>query len=67
MTVELRRITQGNIRAVIELEALPDQATFVAPNAVSIAETYVETGEFDDGEVVMIRTLAQPFAARRAV
>jgi diamine N-acetyltransferase len=41
MTVELRRITQGNIRAVMKLDVLPGQADFVAPNAVGIAETYV--------------------------
>jgi len=41
MTVELRRITQGNIRAVMKLDVLPEQADFVAPNAVGIAETYV--------------------------
>jgi diamine N-acetyltransferase len=41
MSVELRPITQENLRAVTKLEVRPEQSDFVAPNAVSIAETYV--------------------------
>jgi diamine N-acetyltransferase len=41
MTVELRRITEENFRAVIKLEVSPEQAGFVAPNVHSIAETHV--------------------------
>jgi diamine N-acetyltransferase len=41
MTVELRPITVENFRAVTKLAVLPEQSDFVAPNALSIAETYV--------------------------
>lgn len=41
MTVELRRITPENLRAVAKLEVLPEQSGHVAPNVLGIAETYV--------------------------
>jgi hypothetical protein len=70
MTVELRPITGENFHAVIKLEVLPEQSGFVAPNVRGIAETYpansralglyrsagfVETGEPDHEELVMVR------------
>jgi diamine N-acetyltransferase len=41
MTVELRRVTEENFRAVVKLEVLAEQAGFVAPNVRSLAETYI--------------------------
>jgi diamine N-acetyltransferase len=41
MTVELRPITTENFRAVTKLEVRPEQSSFVAPNVVGIAETYI--------------------------
>jgi diamine N-acetyltransferase len=41
MTVELRPITADNFEAVLRLEVLPEQASFVAPNVRGIAETYI--------------------------
>lgn len=40
MTVELREVTGETVRAICSLKVAPDQETFVAPNAVSIAEAY---------------------------
>jgi diamine N-acetyltransferase len=37
----LEPITPENVRAVCDLEVAPQQAAFVAPNAVSLAEAYV--------------------------
>ncbi|MFM9105837.1 MAG: GNAT family N-acetyltransferase [Chloroflexota bacterium] len=42
MTVSLHPVTRQNLRAVCALQPRPDQRGFVAPNAVSIAETTVE-------------------------
>ncbi|MET1008241.1 MAG: GNAT family N-acetyltransferase [Propionibacteriaceae bacterium] len=41
MTVELRPITQENFQAVVQLEVLPEQSGYVAPNVVGIAETHI--------------------------
>lgn len=41
MTVELRRITEENFRAVTKLTVGPGQDGFVAPNVLGIAETYI--------------------------
>jgi diamine N-acetyltransferase len=41
MTVQLRPITQENFQAVVQLEVLPEQSGYVAPNVVGIAETHV--------------------------
>ena len=38
MSVELREITSGTLRAIIGLTVAPRQRRFVAPNAVSLAE-----------------------------
>ena len=38
MNVTLREITQDTVRAVCKLAVRPDQNSFVAPNAVSLAE-----------------------------
>ena len=40
--VELREITADTVRAVCALEVAEDQRSFVAPNAVSIAEAHFE-------------------------
>jgi diamine N-acetyltransferase len=40
--IELRDVTQDNLKAVLSLEVAPDQQDLVAPNAVSIAEAYFE-------------------------
>jgi len=40
--ITLRPITRENVRAVCRLAVAPEQAGFVAPNARSIAEAYVE-------------------------
>jgi diamine N-acetyltransferase len=42
MDVELREITADTVRTICELEVAEDQRTFVAPNAVSIAEAHFE-------------------------
>ena len=39
--VRLEPITPENVRAVCNLQVAPEQAAFVAPNAVSLAEAYV--------------------------
>ena len=40
--VTLREITSETVRAVCDLTVAPQQAMFVAPNAVSIAQAYFE-------------------------
>lgn len=40
--VTLREVTKETVRAVCRLGVRPDQARFVAPNAVSIAQAYFE-------------------------
>ncbi|CAA9320321.1 MAG: hypothetical protein AVDCRST_MAG93-5714 [uncultured Chloroflexia bacterium] len=40
--VTLEPITRENLRAVVALQPRDDQSNFVAPNAISIAEVYVE-------------------------
>jgi diamine N-acetyltransferase len=42
MTVTLRPITRDNLWAVLDLKLHPGQEEFVADNAVSIANAYVE-------------------------
>jgi diamine N-acetyltransferase len=42
MTVTLRPITRDNLWAVLDLKPHPGQEAFVADNAVSIANAYVE-------------------------
>ncbi len=42
MTVTLRPITRDNLGAVLRLKLHPGQESFVADNAVSIANAYVE-------------------------
>jgi diamine N-acetyltransferase len=39
--VELREVTEDNVRAVCRLAVAPSQAGFVAPNAVSLAQALV--------------------------
>jgi diamine N-acetyltransferase len=39
--VRLAPITPENVRAVCDLQVAPEQAAFVTPNAVSLAEAYV--------------------------
>jgi diamine N-acetyltransferase len=41
MTVRLAPITPENVRAICELQVAPEQASFVTPNAISLAEAYV--------------------------
>ena len=41
-TVTLREITKDTVRSVCMLQVAPDQAGFVAPNAISIAQAYFE-------------------------
>ena len=40
--VTLEPNTRENLRAVVALQPRYDQSNFVAPNAISIAEVYVE-------------------------
>jgi diamine N-acetyltransferase len=40
VTVELREVTGETVRAICRLTVAPHQESFVAPNAVSIAEAY---------------------------
>ena len=42
MDVELREITADTVRTICELEVAEGQRSFVAPNAVSIAEAHFE-------------------------
>jgi GNAT superfamily N-acetyltransferase len=46
MDVELRQITSDTVRAICELEVAADQRSFVAPNAVSIAEAHFTPGHW---------------------
>jgi diamine N-acetyltransferase len=39
--IDLRAVTRANFRACVELEVLPEQRKFVAPNVRSVAEAYV--------------------------
>ena len=55
MDVELREITSDTVRAICELTVAADQRSFVAPNAVSIAEAHFTPGHwmraiFADGQ-----------------
>lgn len=64
MMVELREITRDNLRAVLKLEVRPEQSTFVASNAISIAQAHFYPGEawfaaiYADGEPVGFVMLA---------
>lgn len=49
--VELRRITDDNFRAVIDLELAEGQDTFVAPNVYTLAEAFVAVS--DDANIPM--------------
>ena len=46
MEVELRSITSATVRAICALEVAADQRSFVAPNAVSIAEAHFTPGHW---------------------
>src|SRR4051812_49903160 len=46
MNVDLREITAETVRAICELEVAADQRSFVAPNAVSIAEAHFTAGHW---------------------
>ena len=46
MDVEFRQITSETVRAICELEVAADQRSFVAPNAVSIAEAHFTPGHW---------------------
>ena len=46
MDVELREITSATVRAVCELRVAAEQRSFVAPNAVSIAEAHYAPGHW---------------------
>ena len=60
--VELRKVTDGNFRDVIELELAEGQDLYVAPNIYTLAEAYVSVSDdynvpmmyaiYDDAEVV---------------
>lgn len=39
--IDLRPVTRDNLRACLELDVLPEQRDFVAPNVRSMAEAYV--------------------------
>jgi diamine N-acetyltransferase len=39
--IDLRPLTRENLRACIDLDVLPEQRDFVAPNVRSVAEAYV--------------------------
>jgi len=57
MDVELRQITSETVRAICELEVAAEQRSFVAPNAVSIAEAHFTPGHwmraiYADGQAV---------------
>jgi diamine N-acetyltransferase len=39
--IDLRPVTRENLRACLELDVLPEQRDFVAPNVRSMAEAYV--------------------------
>jgi hypothetical protein len=44
--VELREITSETVRAICELEVATDQRSFVAPNAIPIAEGHFTLGHW---------------------
>ena len=46
MNVELREITADTVRGICELTVAADQSSFVAPNAVSIAEAHFTPGQW---------------------
>ena len=46
MEVELREITSETVRTICELTVADDQRSFVAPNAVSIAEAHFTPGHW---------------------
>ena len=46
MDVELRQITSETVRSICELDVATDQRSFVAPNAVSIAEAHFTPGHW---------------------
>ena len=46
MDVELREITSDTVRGICELTVAADQRSFVAPNAVSIAEAHFTPGHW---------------------
>jgi diamine N-acetyltransferase len=46
MDVELREITAETVRAICDLDVAADQRSFVAPNAVSIAEAHFNPGHW---------------------
>jgi diamine N-acetyltransferase len=46
MEVELREITAETVRAICELKVAVQQRSFVAPNAVSIAEAHFTPGHW---------------------
>ena len=63
MNVELREITADTVRAVLRLAVRPDQAGFVAPNAVSLSQALFSEEAwyraiYADGELVGFVMLA---------
>lgn len=66
MEVELREITSETVRPICELEVAVNQRSFVAPNAVSIAEAHFTPGHwmraiYADGQPVgFVLTLDEP-------
>ncbi len=46
MAIDLREITSETVRTICELEVAVDQRSFVAPNAVSIAEAHFNPGHW---------------------
>jgi len=66
MEVELREITSETVRLICELEVAVNQRSFVAPNAVSIAEAHFTPGHWmraiiADGQPVgFVLTLDEP-------
>jgi diamine N-acetyltransferase len=66
VNVELREITSETVRSICELEVAADQRSFVAPNAVSIAEAHFTPGHwmraiYADGQPVgFVLTFDEP-------
>ena len=64
--VELRQITSDTVHAICELEVAADQRSFVAPNAISIAEAHFTPRHwmraiYADGQPVgFVLTLDEP-------
>lgn len=47
MATAIRPITREDVRPLHDITVRPDQQSFIAPNAVTIAQTRFETGAYD--------------------